>query len=92
LKGREKVKTFNLPYEVKLSRDEDGRYLVRFPDIPEALTDGATREEALAEAADALAEALAGRINRGDNIPKPDAPGEVEELINGVEKFTKTLF
>jgi len=28
-------------YPVELSRDEDGRYLVQFPDIPEALTDGA---------------------------------------------------
>jgi antitoxin HicB len=39
--------------------------------LPEALTDGADEAEALAEAADCLSEALAGRINRGEDIPPP---------------------
>jgi hypothetical protein len=34
-----------------MEQDEDGRYVVRFPDLPEALTDGAYEGEALAEAA-----------------------------------------
>ncbi len=38
-------------YPATLTRDAARRFLVRFPDIPEALTDGATEEEALREAA-----------------------------------------
>jgi antitoxin HicB len=52
-----------------LAPDEEGRFVVHFPDLPEALTDGADEAEALAEAADCLSEALAGRINRGEDIP-----------------------
>jgi predicted RNase H-like HicB family nuclease len=48
-----------------------GRYLVRFPDLPEALTDGVDEDEALAEAADCLSEALASRIVDGEEIPSP---------------------
>ncbi len=40
------------------------------PDFPEAGTDGETLEEALAEASDCLAEAVAGHITRTEDIPK----------------------
>jgi antitoxin HicB len=58
-------------FPARLEPDEDGRLVVHFPDLPEALTDGADETEALAEAADCLSEALAGRINRGEDIPSP---------------------
>ena len=57
-------------YPADMERDEAGYFLVTFPDFPEAGTDGETLEEALAEAADCLAEAVAGRIARTENIPK----------------------
>lgn len=60
-------------YSARIQPDEAGRLLVTFPDLPEALTDGATQEEALAEAADALGTALAGRIADGAEIPAPSA-------------------
>src|SRR5215510_2809356 len=44
---------------------------VRFPDLPVALTGGVDLDDTRAEAADCLAEALAGRIARGDQIPAP---------------------
>jgi antitoxin HicB len=56
-------------FPAELERQSDGSFLVRFPDLPEALTDGATKAEALAEAADCLSEALAGRIRRGEPVP-----------------------
>jgi antitoxin HicB len=62
------LRQFVYPTDVK--RDEAGYFLVTFPDFPEAGTDGETLEEALAEAADCLAEAVAGRIARNENIPK----------------------
>jgi len=58
-------------YPARLEPDEDGRLIVHFPDLPEALTDGADKAEALAEASDCLSEALAGRIRRHDEIPAP---------------------
>lgn len=57
-------------YSADVERDEAGYFLVTFPDFPEAGTDGETLEEALAEATDCLAEAVAGRIARAENIPK----------------------
>ncbi len=58
-------------YPAVLEDDSSGRLLVRFPDLPEALTDGADVEEALLEAADCLSEALMSRIADGESIPEP---------------------
>lgn len=59
-------------YPVTLTPDEEaGGLVVTFEDIPEAITQGETTAEALAQAADALEEAIAGRIRRADPIPEP---------------------
>ncbi len=58
-------------YPARLERDEANRLVVHFPDLPEALTDGADQTEALTEASDCLSEALAGRIHRQEEIPIP---------------------
>lgn len=58
-------------YPARLEPDEDGRPVVHFPDLPEALTDGIDEAEALVEASDCLSEALAGRIHRDEHIPVP---------------------
>ena len=74
------VMSEQLTYPVTIERDDEGFYLVTFPDFPEAATDGRSEVEALHEAADALDEAIAGRINRGDDIPHPSRP-EAEQLV-----------
>jgi len=68
-------------YPASIERDEAGRFLVRFPDLPEALTDGATVEEARAEAADCLTEAIAGRLADGDPVPVPSAIGRAHYVV-----------
>jgi antitoxin HicB len=60
-----------LAYPATLKRDAAGRFLIRFPDLPEALSDGASEEEALREGADALSEALMSRLIDGEDIPDP---------------------
>jgi antitoxin HicB len=45
-----------------------------FPDIPEALTDGADEAEVLRESRDALAVALGGYVHGQRDIPRPSAP------------------
>ena len=56
-------------YPANVEQDEAGYFLVTFPDFPEAGTDGKTLAEAVAEAVDCLAEAVAGRIVRAEDIP-----------------------
>jgi antitoxin HicB len=69
--GMSRSKETILAWPALLTEDEDGRVQVRFPDFPEALTDAADDWEALAEAADCLAEAVAARITDGEDIPAP---------------------
>ena len=69
-------------YPATLERDEGGRYLVHFPDLPEALTDGVDKKEALVEAADCLSEALASRIVDGEEIPSPSSLNRGQYLIS----------
>jgi antitoxin HicB len=56
-------------YRYKLDRQENGWWLVRFPDIPEALTEGETEEEARANAIDCLLTALEGYMKEGRPLP-----------------------
>ncbi len=58
-------------YDVTITPQEDGSYLVRFPQIPEAITDGDTVEEAREQAVDALVAALGGYIEFGRPLPQP---------------------
>lgn len=59
-----------LTYPATLTPDGDG-YLVRFPDIPEALTQGRTRAKALEMAADALRTAMEFYFEDGRRVPVP---------------------
>ena len=70
-------------YPAALMRTAPGEVVVSFRDLPECLTSGADTAEALAAAADALAEALAGRIDDSEPIPPPThtAPGEHEIAV-----------
>ncbi len=60
-------------YPCHLTQDEDGGLVATFPDVPEAITGGKNRAEALAEAEDALAVALAGYVHEKREIPTPSA-------------------
>ena len=65
------AQTTQMAYPVRLETDDDGAVLVSFPDIPEALTEGATEAEALAEARDCLIAALGGYVDSRRAIPEP---------------------
>lgn len=54
-----------------LAPDPDGGLLCTFPDVPAAITHGETREEALANAREALGMALLGYVHLGQAIPVP---------------------
>ena len=61
-----------LAYPVRLQSLSE-TVLVSFPDVPEALTEGDTEQDALEEASDCLVAALAGYIHAGRPIPNPSA-------------------
>lgn len=70
-------------YPILLTEDKnDGGYVVTCRDVPEAITQGDTREEALTEAADALDVAICGRIEDGNTIPIPTSNKAGEYLIS----------
>ncbi len=50
---------------------QEGGFLVTFPDVPEAITDGATREDAAERAIDALVTALSFYTDAGEPLPVP---------------------
>lgn len=58
-------------YPARLQRASPDEVDVSFRDLPECLTCGTGEADALAQAADALEEAIAGRMNRTDVIPVP---------------------
>ena len=68
-------------YPALLRPDCTGEVIVSFRDLPECHTSGTDEPEALIEAADALEEAIAGRIKRGDHIPAPSAPRSGERRV-----------
>ena len=71
--------TYNYPAEIE--QDEDGRYVVSFPDFGWGATDGATREEALAEARDLLRELIASNMREGNDLPKPSRATKRRPLV-----------
>lgn len=74
---------FTASYPANFLPEKRGKgFHVRFPDLSEALTGGDDIEDALVQAADCLAEAIAGRIARGDEIPPPSKAKRGQRLIS----------
>ncbi len=71
--------TYNYPAEIE--RDEDGRYVVAFPDFGWGATDGATRDEAMAEARDLLRELIAVTMREGEDLPDPSRAAGQQALV-----------
>ena len=71
--------TYNYP--AKVERDDDGRYLVAFPDFGWGATDGASRDEALAEARDLLRELITATILEGGDLPQPSHGGSGRPVV-----------
>ena len=71
--------TYNYPAAIE--RDEDGRHVVSFPDFGWGATDGATRDEALAEAKDLLRELIATTMREGGDLPEPSRAGRGRPLV-----------
>jgi len=61
----------------------DGKFLlVTFPDIPEAITQGEDREDALRRGADALETALDFYFEAGRPVPPPSKPRRGQAVVD----------
>jgi antitoxin HicB len=60
-----------LQYPAVLERDDNGTWLVTFPDFDDAVTFGDTREAALAHAVDALETVIISRMKHKLTVPTP---------------------
>ena len=68
-------------YPAAIERDADGRHVVSFPDFGWGATDGATRDEALAEGRDLLRELIAATMRAGGALPEPSPAGRRRPLV-----------
>jgi len=71
-------------YSVRLEPDDNGTVLVTFPDVPEAITFGEDKADALRRAAEALEAALSIYMDKGEEIPKPGPLRGKKSTVVGV--------
>ena len=62
-----------LAYPVKLEPAEEGGFIATFPDIPEAITQGEDKDDALVWAQEALEAALEVYVEKKLRIPQPSS-------------------
>jgi antitoxin HicB len=68
-------------YPATLIPDPDGGFTVTFRDVPEAITEGDTKEEALLRAEDALESGLAMYMAAKEPLPTPSAVQSGEVMV-----------
>jgi predicted RNase H-like HicB family nuclease len=66
-----------MKYRVLLERDEDGVFVATCPSLPGCVSQGATREEAIANVREAMEGYLKSLSMHGEPIP----PGIGEEVV-----------
>ena len=69
-------------YPVLLAPAEEGSFVVTCRDLPEVITQGENVTDALAEAADAMDEAFAARMQVDESLPLPSSPCEGEYVVS----------
>ena len=81
-------------YPATLTPDPDGGFTVTFRDVPEAITEGDSREEALLRAEDALESALAMYVMAKEPLPAPSAaqPGEAVVPLSALGMAKAALY
>ena len=78
------------PFTIRpLKADEGSGFLIEFPDIPGAMSDGETPEEAIENGRDALKAAILTLREFGDPVPEPS--GAVAASGQWRQRVPKTL-
>src|SRR5712691_8776589 len=81
-------------YPASLMPDPDGGFTLTFRDVPEAITEGDSREEALLRAEDALESALAMYVAVKERLPlaSPPQPGEAMVPLSALGMAKAALY
>lgn len=66
-----------MKFRTIIEQDEDGNYIVQCPSLPECISEGKTREEALASIKDAIQDYLKSLKKHNEPIP----PSIEEETV-----------
>jgi predicted RNase H-like HicB family nuclease len=67
-----------MKYRITVERDEDGNFIAQCPSLPGCISEGKTREEALANIKDAIEGYLASLKKHDEPIPPPIEEETVE--------------
>lgn len=70
-----------LDYPVILEAQPEGGFVVTFPDVPEAITQGEDEDEALLYAIDALESALSFYVDDRKPLPIPSKPKRGQKTV-----------
>jgi antitoxin HicB len=70
-----------LDYPVILEAQPEGGFVVTFPDVPEAITQGEDEDEALLYAIDALESALSFYVDDRKPLPVPSKPKRGQHTV-----------
>jgi antitoxin HicB len=68
-------------YPVNLKKASEGGYIVTFPDIPEAITQGETVEDSLQHAQEALESAMEFYFEDRRRVPAPSRPRPRQHVV-----------
>jgi antitoxin HicB len=68
-------------FPAKFARAKEGGFVVTFPDIPEAITQGDNIDDAMHHAADALESALDFYFEEGRLVPMPSRPKRGQRVV-----------
>ena len=70
-----------LDYPVNLEADAEGGFVLTFPDVPEAITQGEDEDEALLYAVDALETALSFYVDSRKPLPNASKPKRGQRTV-----------
>jgi antitoxin HicB len=75
-------------YPARLEPQPEGGFVVTFPDIPEAITQGEDVEDALLHAADVLESAMDFYLEQGRPIPPPSRSKRGQKMVDLPASYT----
>ena len=74
-----------MKFRILIEQDEDGVFIATCPTLPGCISDGASRDEAVANMRDAMEGYLASLMKSGDPIPPPITEEIVDVDLGRIE-------
>jgi len=74
-----------MKFRIEIEQDEDGKFIASCPSLPGCVTDGGTRDEAIANIKDAIEGYLTSVRKSGDPLPTPLTEEVVEVDVGRIE-------